>query len=387
LESNENADSPMGCEFSALLKEYERLLKQQRILVKTSDKQQLRLNKLNDQLDVRNNFITRTFGKYLSEEIVNTILESPEGASLGGEKRVVTILMSDLRGFTALTERLPAESVVGIINIYLEIMTDIIFKYKGTIDEFIGDGILAIFGAPDRREDDARRAVACAVEMQLAISEVNRRNRDAGYPGVEMGIGINTGELVVGNIGSPKRIKYGVVGSHVNLTSRIESYTVGGQIYISQSTLENCGDILRIDDRVEVMPKGVKKPVAIYDIGGIYDNYNLFLPNKKEKPLKKLEKPLNLHFAIISGNNIESMRYVGSLVSLGTNEAEISSQRNVRKLTDLKIILFDEVGGEVPGELYAKVVKNISEYPFILRINFTALTSEIKKFLHPHTTG
>jgi adenylate cyclase len=126
-------------------------------------------------------------------------------------------------------------------------MTEIIQKYQGTIDEFIGDGILVIFGAPILRPDDPQRAVACAVEMQLAMTSVNERNRQAGYPEVALGIGINTGEVVMGNIGSQKRIKYAVVGRAVNLTARIESYTVGGQIFISESTLDECGDILWIE--------------------------------------------------------------------------------------------------------------------------------------------
>jgi class 3 adenylate cyclase len=219
---------------------------------------------LNQQLERRNRFIRETFGRYLSDEIVETILEKPGGLKIGGEKRQATILMSDLRGFTSLCEGLPAEDVVSMVNIYLETMTEIILKYQGTIDEFIGDGILVIFGAPFQRPDDARRAVACAVEMQLAMASVNERNRQAGYPEVALGIGVNTGKMVVGNIGSKKRTKYGVVGRHVNLTARIESYTVGGQILISEDTLKECGDIVRIDNAMQVMPKGGKEPLTIY---------------------------------------------------------------------------------------------------------------------------
>ena len=186
--------------------------------------------------------------------------------------------MSDLRGFTSLSERLPAEDVVSMVNIYLETMTDIILKYQGTIDEFTGDGILVVFGAPLQRPDDARRAVACAVEMQLAMASVNDRNRLAGYPEVALGIGVNTGNMVVGNLGSKKRMKYGVVGRHVNLTSRIESYTVGDQIFISEGTLKECGDIVRIDHAMQVMPKCVKERLTIYEVGGIAGDYQLFYP-------------------------------------------------------------------------------------------------------------
>jgi adenylate cyclase len=275
LEEGKHKQSPLFKEFSELLRDYKRMYRQLRLLVKMSDKLQQRLNKLNDQLDVRNRFIKKTFGQYLSNDVVDRILQSPEGASLGGEKRVVTTLMSDLRGFTATAERLPAESVVGIINNYLEVMTDIIFKYQGTIEEFIGDGILAVFGAPLMRDDDAKRAVACAVEMQSAVEKVNRLNQDAGYPEVQMGIGINTGEVVVGNIGSSRRTKYGVLGSNVNLTFRIESYSMGGQVLISDSTRKECGSILQIVNQMDVIPKGFKKSITIYEIGGIHGDYNL----------------------------------------------------------------------------------------------------------------
>ena len=236
------------------------------------------LRQVNAALEVRNRFIRETFGRYLSDEIVENILESPTGLNLGGETRNVTVMMSDLRGFTTLGEQLPPEDVVGMINIYLEKMTEVILKYHGTIDEFIGDAILVIFGAPIQRQDDALCAVACAIEMQLAMDEVNRRNCEVGYPELAMGIGINTGSVVVGNIGSTKRVKYGVVGKNVNLTSRIESYTSGGQILVSESTVNACAGMLRINGTMEVTPKGINHPITIYDVGGIAGDFNVCLP-------------------------------------------------------------------------------------------------------------
>ena len=175
------------------------------------------VQRLASALELRNGFIRRLFGRYVSDEVVSTLLESPSGLRLGGEKRTVTILMADLRGFSGMAERLPPEQVVSTLNNYLGAMTDIITAHQGTIDEFIGDAILALFGAPIARDDDARRAAACALEMQLAMPAVNERNRGLGLPDLQMGIAVNTGEVVVGNVGSHKRAKYGVVGSPVNL--------------------------------------------------------------------------------------------------------------------------------------------------------------------------
>jgi adenylate cyclase len=163
-----------------------------------------------------------------------------------GGKRKITMLMADLRGFTSLSERLPPERVVTLLNRYLTTMVSVIKQYQGTIDEFIGDAIFVLFGAPIWQEDDAQRAVACGIAMQLAMASVNEQNRQDGLPEIEMGIGIHTGQVVVGNIGSAERTKYGVVGSQVNLTSRIQSCTTGGQTLISEATRREVGPILKL---------------------------------------------------------------------------------------------------------------------------------------------
>jgi len=227
------------------------------------------LRETKKQLERQRDFIRSTFGRYLSNEIVDQLLESPEGLELGGEQRVVSIMMADLRGFTSMSERLKPSNVLAIVNNFLKVMTEVLIEHQGTIDEFIGDAILAIFGAPVFRSNDAFRAVQCALEMQLSMERVNAWNRSRGFPEIEMGIGINTGEVVVGNIGSEKRSKYGIVGSNVNLTSRIESYTEGGQILVSQATVEACGPGLCIEGELEVAPKGVQEPLTLYWVGSL----------------------------------------------------------------------------------------------------------------------
>ena len=157
-------------------------------------------------------------------------------------------------------------------------MTEVILRHGGTIDEFVGDAILVLFGAPRAMEDHAERAVACAIEMQLAMSQVNELNRAAGLPEVATGIGINSGEVVVGNIGSEMRAKYGVVGHNVNFAGRIESQTEGGQILVSARTREICNGILATRDEKLIHPKGFDEPVTVYEVCGIGDPFNLRLP-------------------------------------------------------------------------------------------------------------
>jgi adenylate cyclase len=343
--------------------------------------QKRQLQELNAALEVRNRFIRQTFGRYISDDIVESILERPDGLKIGGEKRQATILMSDLRGFTSLSEGLPAEDVVAMVNIYLETMTDIILKYQGTIDEFIGDGILVIFGAPFQRPDDAQRAVACAVEMQLAMAAVNERNRQAGYPEVALGIGVNTGNMVVGNIGSKKRTKYGVVGSNVNLTARIESYTVGGQIFISENTLKACGDIVRLDNAMQVSPKGVKEPLTIYEVGGIAGDYQLFLPPKQEVDWIELDQHLPIQFTVVEGKHVGELRHNATIIKLAPKMAEITAEMLPPPLANLRLSLYDLGTRLITNDLYVKVLTHLSDHPPVFQVNFTAIPPEAEIYL------
>ena len=240
------------------------------------------LQRLAEQVELRNKFIRETFGKYLTDEVVSTVLESPTGLQTGGEKRKITMMMTDLRGFTSLSERLPPERVVGLLNRYLSTMVSVIKQYQGTIDEFIGDAIFVLFGAPVWQEDDAERAVACAVAMQIAMSSINEQNLKEDLPELEMGIGIHTGQVVVGNIGSAERMKYGVVGSQVNLTSRIQSCTIGGQILVSETTRQEAGRTLKIGQQIEVKAKGVEHPITLSEVLGIGGKYKLLLTETSE---------------------------------------------------------------------------------------------------------
>ncbi|MBW4578361.1 MAG: adenylate/guanylate cyclase domain-containing protein [Tildeniella nuda ZEHNDER 1965/U140] len=286
--------------------------------------------------------IRKAFGRFVTSEIVANLLENPEGLKLGGERRKITILTSDIRGFTAISERLPPEEVIRIINLYLGYMADVITSYQGTIDEFMGDGILVLFGAPTAREDDAVRAIACALAMQLAMEPVNEKMRQLGLPQLEMGIGINTGEVVVGNIGSETRTKYGIVGDQVNLTYRVESYTVGGQIFTTEATLKEVGSTVITDGQREVQPKGVHDPIMIYEVVGMSGKYNLHL-TKEEEIFFDLPHPMVMQYATLDGKQIDRTVVKGKLVRLSAKEAEVrldEAHAIPAPLTNLKLNLY-----------------------------------------------
>ena len=309
--------------------------------------------------------IRKTFGRYLTDEIVANLLESPEGLKLGGERRKITILTSDLRGFTALSEQLQPEEVVKILNIYLRYMTDVITSHQGTIDKFMGDGMLILFGAPITRENDTSRAVACAVGMQLAMQPVNEQLALLGYPQLEMGIGIHTGEAVVGNIGSEKRTEYSVIGNHVNLAFRIETYTIGGQILISESTLAEVGSIVKTDLQKQIKPKGVKQALTVYEVIGIGGEYNLFL-TKQEEIFLPINQPISIQYVLLDGKHIEDTLFKAKIVKLSAKCAEVvaeSQEDNAipLKLSNIKLNFYCEKDQETSEDIYAKVLENPGE--------------------------
>ncbi|WP_414551734.1 CHASE2 domain-containing protein [Anabaena sp. CCY 0017] len=324
----------------------------------------------------------RTLGRYLTDEVVANILETPSGLKLGGERRKVTTLMSDLRGFSAIAEQFPPEQVVKILNLYLGAMTDVINQYQGTINEFMGDGILVMFGAPIRRADDSQRAIACAVAMQLAMQQVNAKNQQMDLPILEMGIGINTGEVVAGNIGSQKRAQYTIIGSHVNLAARIETYTVGGQILISENTCKDADIDLEIVGELQIEPKGIKDPVTIYDIRGIGGKYNLFLPKDNEAMIK-LSQELPIEYTILQGKHDLGTLLQGSLVSLSPKEAQLRSPDSLELFSNLKLkLLIKSESATDLGHFYGKVIKKLDADEHYFLIRFTAIPPEIVSVLN-----
>jgi adenylate cyclase len=333
---------------------------------------QLKISSLHYSLEQSNLFIRKTFGRYMSDEVAATILDNPEGVNLGGERKFVTVMMADLRGFTTICEGLSPEQVIIMLNMYLEVMTGIIIKYNGTIIEILGDGMLVVFGAPTSKDDDAQRAVVCALQMQLAIPIVNAKNLDHGFPQVTMGCGLNSGQVIVGNIGSDQRSKYGVVGKAINLAGRIESFSVGGQILVSDDTVQACAVPLRIDDQWSVRAKGVPHPITVYQIGGIEGAYDVELPKLQDVVLTTLKNGPKLRLSVLEGKQANKESYSGQIVALLPQIAEISTPLQADKMTNLQIELFDEQELIITDQLYGKVVGS-ADGVGSLRVHFTSI--------------
>ncbi|MDX1461011.1 MAG: adenylate/guanylate cyclase domain-containing protein [Xanthomonadales bacterium] len=327
-------------------------------------------------------FIRKVFGRYMSDEVVKEILEADEGLALGGAKKQVTIMMTDIRGFSMLSQELDAVDSVQLLNNYFGIMTPTIQKYDGVINEFLGDAILAIFGAPVERKDHAQQAMACALEMQNGMNAVNQRNREMGLPEIEMGIALNTGEVVVGNIGSESRQKYGVVGHHVNLTARIESFTIGRQVMVSQYTVDAIDAELEIEQTLEVEAKGIRHPVKIHEIVAIGEPYNVQL-QRTEAKLHALEKPLGLRMSTLSGKAVADEIIEAEIIAAGGRAALIRTGAELERLTNLRMVI-PEFPPSLDEQLFAKVIKNQGENEGqkTYRIQITSAAQAARKFIH-----
>jgi adenylate cyclase len=337
------------------------------------------LLELNAQLETRNRFIRETFGRYTSDDIVQVLLDMPEGLKLGGEKREVTILMTDLRGFTAMVERLEPTAVVALLNYYLSAMIEIIQEYGGTIDEIIGDAILVLFGAPVQMPDAALRAARCALHMQQAMRGVNEHNALMGWPEIGMGIGLHTGEAVVGNLGSTKRSKYGVVGQTVNLTARVESYTIGGQVLVSPSLMTAAGPGLILGEEIKVSAKGMREPLNCRELLGHQDYPELSLA-QPEQQFTILPAPMACYFVRLVGKHLESQKHPAILTGLAPGQALLISASPLARHSNI-ILRLEEESAQDPPELYAKVIRILEEPDQSCVIHFTSVSPSMQTHL------
>ena len=207
-------------------------------------------------------------GKYMSQDVMQRVVQDIDNLGLGGKKAVVTVLFSDIRGFTSMSEQMPAQQVSEILNEYFTEMEPIITQYNGIINKFIGDAVMAVFGEPIQDDNHSQNAVKCAYAMLKRVKELREKWENEGKPKIEIGIGINTGEVFVGNIGSINRMEYTVIGDTVNLASRLESYNkvYKTKILISQSTYNEVKNIVDVIKIPEVQIRGKANKIDIYEV-------------------------------------------------------------------------------------------------------------------------
>jgi class 3 adenylate cyclase len=336
---------------------------------------------LTDYIEKRD-FIRDTFGRYVTQEVVKRLLEDKDALEMGGETREVSMLISDLRGFTALTTDMEPEEIIAFLNRYLGKMIEILLDYHAVIDEIVGDGILAFFGAPEPLEDHPVRAVACAMAMQAAMDEINFLNEADGLPHLEMGVAVNTGAVVVGNIGSERRAKYSVVGAHVNFTSRIESFALGGQVLISAATYERVKDLVEIGDVLSAEMKGIPGLANLYEVRSIGGPYNIQLKARQEA-LVQLPEPVKVHLHRIQEKVVIGVNEEVWVTHLSETAVQVTFAGELVEWEDVRLQMSNPQGAPVPGKVYGKVtqVKPGAEGQFTATIRFTSVSPEVYQII------
>lgn len=273
------------------------------------------------------------------------------------ESRHVTILLSDIRGFAAIAETYPALRVVAMLNRYFARMCEVVVQYGGTIDKFMGDSIMVLFGAPSSEPDDVERAVACAVQMQLAMGEINEQNLALGLPEIFMGIGINSGSVVAGPLGSELHSEYTVIGDEVNLTSRIESHSLRGQILISENTYALAKSFIEVGAPNIVQVKGKRQPVKLYELLSTEKPHNLVVPRRDERKSLRVSVNMPLEFQRLDGKQILDKKFRGDVIDISYNGIMTRVPMELAPLSEIKLALSLQFLGSETSDAYAKVLR------------------------------
>ncbi|MFN3330294.1 MAG: adenylate/guanylate cyclase domain-containing protein, partial [Pyrinomonadaceae bacterium] len=210
--------------------------------------------------------IRANYGRFMPEHVVQQILKDPNSFRLGGSNQVVTVLFADIRGFTSIAENENPERIVELLNRYFTAMSEVIFSYGGTLDKYIGDGLMAIFGAPKVSPSDATNAVKCAIAMQKRLLQLNRELEKFGYKPINIGIGLHTGIATVGYVGSERRSEYTAIGDTVNLAARLEDCASAGQILISEETAKACAESFYLIPHEPLRVRNRLKPVNLFEV-------------------------------------------------------------------------------------------------------------------------
>ncbi len=271
-------------------------------------------------------------------------------------RREVTILLADLRGFTSITATLPAGTVIQMLNRCLGRMNEIVARHQGVIDKFMGDSIMVLFGVPTEHPDDVQRALACAVEMQIAMDELNTQGRPDGMPELFMGIGINTGSVMAGKFGSDFYSEYTVIGDEVNLASRIEAFSLRGQVLISENTFEHCRDFATASDAMEVFVKGKAEPVRLRELYAI-PSLNLEVPRKEIRRSHRMEVKLPCSFNLIQKKIVLPKAINATIRDIGYHGVLLETDHPLKVLDDIKLEIDLPLIDFKATDIYAKVVK------------------------------
>lgn len=290
------------------------------------------------------------------------------------DQYVATILVSDLRGFTTISETYDADEIVNMLNRYFEEMSNIIYKYEGSIDKLMGDSILAEFSCHQNPEQDAINAVSCAAEMQIAMYRFNRESQRLSMPSLYMGIGLNTGEIVSSRLGSQFYNEHTIIGNEVNLAARIESSTVRGQILISDSTYQHTQGSIEASEPMKILVKGKHEAVPMYELQSVTRPAYLKVPEREIRRSPRVDVDIPFRFHVCEGKIITSDENHGHISNISTGGMLVFTEVEVEPYFFIRFRLDFNVLGIECNDIYGKVIRVIKkEQGYELNIEFTVI--------------
>lgn len=269
--------------------------------------------------------------------------------------REVTILIADVRGFTAIAASHPADALIRHLNDCLVDLTEIAFRHQGTVDKYMGDAIMVLFGAPEGRPDDVRRAIACAVEMQQAMRGFNLAHQGGGLPEMFLGIGISTGTVMAGNLGSKRYSEYTVIGDEVNVASRIVALTLRGQVLVSQGTYDRCADFVETGEPMDIRVKGKSRAVSLREVVAI-PSLGLTVPRQENRRSHRVAVELPLRFNLIVDGIVLPETHAGTVRDLGHGGLLVEVDRELPLYSEIRFDLDLPLAGHRARDVYARTV-------------------------------
>jgi len=289
-------------------------------------------------------------------EKLKLILNNENHSLVQAGNQFVSVLMSDLRGFTALLEKASPSLIIELLNEYFSVMVEIIDRHGGYIDKFIGDSIFALFDATSSSRNGILDVLICAIEMQIAMDKVNRKAREVGIDNIYMGIGINTGEVLASVLGSDIYREYTVIGNNVNVASRVEAYTLRGQILISENTYRYTKDDIEIGEVNVVKAKGMRTPLKLYELKAVTHPERLELPRREKRRAPRIGIKIPFSYHLLDGKNVLHEEFQGEIVDISYGGVLIVVDEMLEAFSDLKLILSLTPFSDEPLEIYAKTL-------------------------------
>lgn len=311
---------------------------------------------------------------------IERTIQSSHFPEQSAETKYITILLSDLRGFTSIAEKFSPTAIIELLNHYFSRMSAIIDRHGGVIDKFMGDSIMVLFGTTSDEGADLKAALQCAIEMQIAMFEINELSDSLGMSKLYMGIGINTGEVVAGTLGSEIHREYTVIGDEVNLASRLEAQSLRGQILLSDNTYLLAQDYIEVGSVNEVQVKGKSKPVKMYELMALTEPARLECPQREIRTSPRVQVNFPLLYQVLDGKQVLPEEYSATVIDISYGGLYILTNEPVELFSELKMEVSLSLMGRRKSEIYARVLNcNQVSNGYEANVEFTSVDDEARQ--------